>query len=98
MAKMVTRTVTETKIKAVVLVYDKESGKTEANPIEMRVPCKVATDKLAFRLLTQNFGVAPYAGIQLDVEEKTIGMPLDDFIKHAVEITRAPSQTKTKEQ
>lgn len=98
MTKMVTRTVTETKIKAVVLSYDKESGKTEAKPIEMRVPCKVATDKVAFRLLTQNFGVAPYAGIQLETSEKTIGMPMDDFIKYAVEITRAPSQSKNNKQ
>lgn len=93
--KYVTRTVKTTVISAVILHYDKATGDSSSEPVSLTVhDMNVKDSSAAFKLLSKEYGNKPFAAIEIEETEKVMGIPMTLFYEHAVEITRAPSQTK----
>lgn len=85
MAKMVTRTILSTEVKAVIA----NLSENVLEEVTYNIPGKITNKDKAMKILRKQYTtlpIIPTAVLELTICEKLYGMPEETFIEHAVEL------------
>lgn len=85
MAKMVTRTILSTEVKAVTA----NLSENVLEEVTYNIPGKITNKDKAMKILRKQYttsSIIPTSVVELTICEKLYGMPEETFIEHAVEL------------
>lgn len=85
MAKMVTRTILSTEVKAVIA----NLSENVLEEVTYNIPGKITNKDKAMKILRKQYTtlpIIPTTVVELTICEKLYGMPEETFIEHAVEL------------